>query len=144
MFHKITNQLILISNEKDNINNGYENKIASTKSTFYISVIIVSVVCLLASLICFFVNAKNKKDRIYKYIQENGNNMIFKIFTIFNLSFVVLILIGLLTSMKIVLDGMSTYYTFASILETSYIALIIPIVSILVGYLITSIKIKKA
>ena len=133
-----------LSNEYENVINDYEKKIASTTLTFNISVIVVSVLCLLTSFICFFANAKNKEDKIYKYIQENGNKRIFKLFTAFNLSFVVFVLVGLLIAMSFALDGLATYYTYACVLETSYLALIIPVALIFVGYLITSIKIKKA
>lgn len=133
-----------LSKESDNVTDGYVKKFAAASSAFRTSIIIVSILCLLTSLICFFANAKNKKDKIYKYIQENGNKKIFKLFTVFNLSFVIFVLVGMLIAMNFALKQLTTYYTFTNILSTSYLVLVIPTAAILFGYLITSIKIKKA
>lgn len=133
-----------LSDKKAGIENDYEKEISATASEFNISVILVSVVCLSASLLCFFVNAKNRKDRIYKYIQENGNRRIIGLFTVFNLSFAVFMLIGTGIAMRQAVENLTTYYTFASILHTSYPALLAPVASIFVGFLITFIKAKKA
>lgn len=133
-----------LSNGTDEVTNDYSNKLSSSTNAFYISVAIVSVLAIMTSLICFFVNAKNKKDKIYKYIQENGNKTIFKIYTVFNASFLILMIAGILISMRVACSGLTTYYNFASVLTKSYLAIVAPIISILIGYLISAIKIKKA
>ena len=133
-----------LSKQSDEVINDYSKKLSSSTTEFYISIVIVSMVTFMTSLICFFVNAKNKKDKVYKYIQENGNEKIFKIYTAFNSSFVVFMLIGILVSMGIASLVATTYYTFFNVLFESYVAIIASIVSILAGYLISAIKIKKA
>ena len=105
---------------------------------------VVSTLCLVASLVCFFVNARNKEDKIYKYIQENGSKRIVEIFSAFNASFALFMIVGSLIVMGSSLNGLTTYFTFSSVLAASWMALVLPVVAILVGYAITLIKIKKA
>ncbi len=133
-----------LSGAKTTLDDDYSKKLSSANASFYISVAVVSTLCLAASLVCFFVNAKNKKDKIYKYIQENGSRRIIGIFTAFNVSFAVFLIAGSLIAMVSSLNGLTTYFTFSSLLATSWMALFFPVVAILVGYAITLIKIKKA
>jgi hypothetical protein len=61
----------LEDNKEDKISS-YQQKKESASISFYVVTSVVSVVALLTSLACFFINAKTKNDKIYKYIQENG------------------------------------------------------------------------
>lgn len=133
-----------LSGGTNEIKNDYAKKLESANKSFYVSVSIVSIFALMTSLICFVINAKNKKDKIYKYIQENGSKKVFKIYTAFNLSFMIFMLASVLVSMLVASTGLTTYYSFTSVLTKSYLAILAPLVSILVGYLFTALKIKKA
>ena len=133
-----------LSNGKTDALNDYPQKIKSASTTFYIAAAVVSVVALLTSLGCFFINAKNKKDKIYKYIQENGGKRIFILYALFNVSFLVFMAAGGLIAMAASLKAITAYYTFALVLSTSYLALVLPIVFIGVGFLVTAFSIKKA
>lgn len=133
-----------LSDMKIDINDQYLEKINSVNKTFYIYTIITSFVCLFVSLVCFFINAKNNKDRIYRYISEHGCNKVILLYTIFNISFIFYFIIGVLCTMYYSLNRISTYYTYASIITKSYFSLLLPSVFILLGYIVTLIKIKKA
>lgn len=123
---------------------GYSEKIASSARNFYISVSVVSVACLVVSLFCFFINAKNKKDRFFKYIQENGRSKLVGMFSAFDFSFVLFSVIGSLLAIKESLSSATAYYTFASALASSYLCVLLPVAGILIGYLITIVTIKRA
>ena len=133
-----------LSGAKETLANDYSKKLSSANTSFYISVAVVSTLCLVASLVCFFVNARNKEDKIYKYIQENGSKRIVEIFSAFNASFALFMIVGSLIVMGSSLNGLTAYFTFSSVLVASWMTLVLPVVAILVGYAITLIKIKKA
>ncbi len=126
------------------VEQNYSTKISSSKKNYYISVAAIGVLCFGISFMCFFVNAKNKKDKIFKYIQENGNARLFKMFSVFDLSFIILIALSSLFAIYKSLSSLTTYYTFASALASSYLCILIPVIGILVGYFITVVTIKKA
>ena len=86
----------------------------------------------------------NKKDKIYKYIQENGDHNIVKIFTGFNASIIVFIVAGTLITFALSLSGLTAFYNFAALFSNCYLALLFPIISTFVGYFITLLMIKKA
>lgn len=125
------------------INESYSKKISSSNKSFYISVAVISIVCLGISLLCFFVNAKNKKDKIYKYIQENGSSKITSIFTTFDASFILFVAVGSFLAIYNSLSRLTAYYTFSAALANSYLCILAPIIGILVGYLITIVAIKR-
>lgn len=133
-----------LNNNLDAIKSEYEPKIDNANKRFNISVGIVTLIVFLTSLISFLVNAKNKKDRIYKYIQENGNAKIIKIFNCFNFSFMLFIELAIIVTMLISLRELTTYYTLINIIKSSFIVMILPIASIFVSYIITLVKIKRA
>lgn len=126
------------------LDQSYSSKIASSNKNFYISVGVISALCLAASLLSFFANAKNKRDRFFRYIQENGRSRLIGMFSIFDCSFVLFMTAGSLLAIKGSLAKLTTYYTFASALASSYLCVLIPAVGILIGYLITIIAIKRA
>ena len=133
-----------LSTESESVKDAYTSKIAAANNTYYISIGIVSIVCCITSLACFLVNAKNKKDRLYKYIQENGNKKISLIFTIFNASFMVFYLISALVTTYICSMNLTVYYPIATMFATNIPMMLIPIILIAISYLITILKIKKA
>lgn len=110
----------------------------------WISVIISSAICFAVSMVCFFFNAKNKKDKIYKYIQQNGNKRIFAVFSLFNLSFIGMIVAGTLITFVLSLDSLATFYSFSAVLANAYYSLLVPSAAVLVSFIITLISIKKA
>ncbi len=122
----------------------YLEKRSSANKRFMISIIVSSIIFFLLSFLCFFIHAKNKKDKIYKYIQDNGSHSIVKIFTGFNASIIVFVVVGTLITFALSLNGLTTFYNFASLFSNCYPALLFPIISTLVGYFITLLMIKKA
>lgn len=122
----------------------YLEKRSSANKRFTISIIVSSTIFFLLSFGCFFVYAKNKKDKIYKYIQENGDHNIVKIFTGFNASIIVFIVAGTLITFALSLSGLTAFYNFAALFSNCYLALLFPIISTFVGYFITLLMIKKA
>lgn len=132
------------SDTTSKLEQGYSKKIASSNKVFYLSVAIISAVCLFTSLFCFFINAKNKKDRFFKHIQENGRSNLVAMFSIFDFSFVLFSIAGSLLAIKGSLSGITVFCTFASALASSYACILLPAIGILVGYLITIVTIKRA
>ena len=126
------------------VEENYSTKIANSKKNFYICVAVISFICLGTSLLCFFANAKNKKDKIFKYIQENGKDRLLIIFSIFHFSFVIFMAISSILAVYKSLSSLTVYYTFASALSNSYLCILVPVLVILISYLITMITIKKA
>lgn len=122
----------------------YSTKISSSNKSFYISVTVISIACFATSLLSFFVNAKNKKDRFFRYIQENGRSRLMGMFSVFNLSFALFAAAASLLAINGSLSKLTTYYTFASALASSYFCVLLPVAMILAGYLITIVTIKKA
>lgn len=132
------------ANANSGVEENYSTKIANGKKNFYICVAVISIICLGTSLLCFFVNAKNKKDKIFKYIQENGKARLLIIFNIFNFSFAIFMAIGSILAVYKSLSSLTVYYTFASALSSSYLCILASVLGILISYLITMITIKKA
>lgn len=122
----------------------YQTKISKVNKRFYVSLVVVTLIVFLTSMMVFFINAKSKKDRIYKYIQENGNKKIINLFTIFNISFAVFIMVSFIVSMIASLSKLTTYYTLINEIKDSYIVFIFPIIGVAVSYLLITIKIKKS
>lgn len=130
-------------NEKKTIADCLVKKDKANKM-YWISVIVSSASCFAISMVCFFVNAKNKKDKIYKYIQQNGNKRISAVFSIFNVSFIAMIVAGTLIIFGLSLDFLETFYSFSAVLANAYYSLLIPTAAVLVSFIITLISIKKA
>ena len=136
--------VIDLSESSENTISSLTSKVNETNKSYYICIVIITLLCLITSLISFFAFAKNKNDKIYKYIHENGNKKIIKLYTIFNSTFILFVICGILIFFKCSLSDLSTYYTYAKVISSSYLTLICPIVSIFLGYAVTIITIKKA
>lgn len=132
------------TNDASKLELNYSSKISTSKKNFYIAVVVISVICLLFSFVCFFVNAKNKKDKIFKYIQENGDTKLLVMFSIFDLSFIIFMIIGAILAVYLSLSSLTVYYTLGSALASSHLCIWLPTIGILISYLITMIVIKKA
>lgn len=136
--------IIDLSSELEDVENNCLSKISTANKNFYISVAIVSILVFFTSFMSFFINAKNKKDKIYKYIQGNGNKNIVKLFSVFNISFILFMLIFSLLSVYISILNLTAFYTYSQAIISSYLCIILPIIGILISYIYTIIKIKKA
>lgn len=136
--------VIDLSEKADVAMSQYTDRIGSANKMYIASVIATSVVCLATSLICFFANAKNKKDKIYRYIQENGEGRIMTLFSIFNLSLLIFIVGGTLITFSLSLNGLTVFYSFTNLISNCYLALLGPSISVLAGFGITAIAIKRA
>lgn len=136
--------VIDLSETADAAMSQYADMMGSANKMYIASVIAISVICLATSLICFFVNAKNKKDKIYRYIQENGGKRIMTLFSVFNLSLLLFITCGTLITFGLSLNGLTVFYSFANLISNCYLALLVPSLSVLAGFGVTAIAIKMA
>lgn len=121
----------------------YADNIKKANFIFFLMVGISSFLCFVTSLLCFFFNAKNKNDKIQKYIRDNGTRKISIIFSIFNLFFILIVVLSLLVLLALSCIGLTTFYDFASILKNAYLTIVCPTFALLLSYSITMIVIKK-
>lgn len=123
---------------------GYLTKISSSATVFYVVVALVGIVSLGVSLFTFFIKAKNKKDQIYRYIQDHGNKTVFCIYTVFNVAFALLMFVCMLVVAAIIHAVLFVYSSLATILLSILPALLIPAVAVMAGYAVVATKIKRA
>lgn len=121
----------------------YVTKITSSATIFYVVVAVVGVVSLGVSLLTFFVKAKNKKDQIYRYIQDHGNKTILWIYTTFNTAFALLMFVCMLIVAAVIHVLLFVFASYASILLSILPALLIPVVAIMVSCAVIAAKIKR-
>ena len=122
----------------------YDDNIKTANKRFILSIVVSSLLCATVSFGCFFINAKNKKDKLYKYIRDHGNKKIISLFSIFNLSFIAMVIICSLITFKISLSNLSVFYSFGALFRHTYLALLCPVILIFLNYIFTMISIKKA
>ncbi len=136
---------VLDYKEKDEMNESTALPKANSASTaLIVATIVFGVLSFLISLAGFIVVAKNKNDFIYKYIHDNGSKGIIKAYSIFNALLIVTCAVTALISTFIAANATSVYCSVGSVFVMNILSFIIPIIGVAVGYLITTLLVRKA
>lgn len=106
--------------------------------------IIFGILAFLTSFVGFIIFAKNNKDYIYKYIHDNGSKNLIKGYSIYNAILLSTCLSVVILATAIAVIMCPSYYSFGSALLTNIWAVVLPVIGIVIGYIISLIKIKKA
>ena len=119
-------------------------KAESSKVSLLIASIVFGVIVLSLSLAGFIIVGKNKKDFIYKYIHDNGSIKPIKGYSVFNGIMVLTVIASSLISAAIASNNASSYISFGNALALNIWTILIPAIGIVIGYLFTLFKLKKA